>query len=450
MNIAAQTLSRLAGLGVWRDRNADVAASTGWRNMQLLIQLRWLAVAGQVVTILVVHFGMGVKLPLQLILAAPLALLAFNVLGLQRLKLHPHVTEGELVLSLLVDVAALTWQLYLSGGAANPFTPLFLLQVVLASVLLRPVSAWLMVGVTSVCSLLLLAVHRPLPLPARLKDADFSLYLEGSLVCFGLIAVLLVMFVTRISGNLRARDSYLAQMRQRAAEEDHIVRMGLLASGAAHELGTPLSSLAVILGDWRRMPVIKTDPELSQDIADMQAEVERCKSIVTGILMSAGEARGQDPVVTTPRALLNDLIAGWKPNRPGVDVVWRDGLGEDVPVVSDPALLQVLVNVLDNAAEAGATSIVVLAERLANNLEGDLSITVSDNGSGFADAVLANFGQPYQSTKTRPGAGLGLFLLSNVLRKLGGGVEARNRKDGGAVVILRLPLSAIALPGKAS
>jgi len=444
--VAAETLRKLAGIGVWRDRNADVAASTGWRNMQLLIQLRWIAVAGQILAILVVHFGMKITLPLQLILAAPLALLAFNILGLQRLKLHPHVSEGELVLSLLVDVAALTWQLYLSGGAANPFTPLFLLQVVLASVLLRPLSAWLMVGVTSICSLLLLAVHRPLLLPERLQDNDFSLYLQGSLVCFGLIAFLLVVFVTRISGNLRARDSYLAEMRQREAEEDHIVRMGLLASGAAHELGTPLSSLAVILGDWRRMPTIKADPELSQDIADMQAEVERCKSIVTGILMSAGEARGQDPVVTTPRALINDLIAGWTPTRHGVAVTLRDALGEDVNVVSDPALLQVLVNVLDNAAEAGANDIVILAGRE----EDDLSITVSDNGSGFADAVLARFGQPYQSTKTRPGAGLGLFLLVNVLRKLGGGVEARNRKDGGAVVILRLPLSAIALPGKAS
>jgi two-component system sensor histidine kinase RegB len=446
MTVAAQTLSRLAGLGVWRDRNADVAASTGWRNMQLLIQLRWLAIAGQVLTILAVHFGMGVHLPLALILAAPAMLLLVNLLGLLRLRLHPRVSEGELILALLFDVAALTWQLYLSGGAANPFTPLFLLQVVLGAVLLRSLSAWLMVVVTSLASLLLLAVHRPLQLPARLQELDFPLYLQGSLVCFGLIAVLLVLFVTRISSNLRARDSYLAQMRQRAAEEDHIVRMGLLASGAAHELGTPLSSLAVILGDWRRMPTIKADPELSQDIADMQAEVERCKSIVTGILMSAGEARGQDPVVTTLRALLNDLVAGWSALHPGVDAALRDDLGEDLSVVSDPALLQVLVNVLDNAAEAGATGIVILAERL----HGDLALTISDNGSGFSPAVLERFGQPYQSTKARPGAGLGLFLLVNVLRKLGGGATARNRKDNGAVVTLRLPLTAIALPGKAS
>ncbi|MBC7667520.1 MAG: HAMP domain-containing histidine kinase [Gemmatimonadaceae bacterium] len=444
MTTATQTLRRLTELGVWRDRSADAAASAGWRNMQLLIQLRWLAIAGQVVTILVVHFGMGVRLPLAPILAAPATLLLANLLGLLRLKLHPRVSEGELVLALLLDVAALTWQLYLSGGAANPFTPLFLLQVVLGAVLLRSMSAWLMVVVTSLCTVLLTVVHRPLVLPARLQDADFTLYLQGSLVCFGLIAILLVLFVTRISGNLRARDAYLAQMRQRAAEEDHIVRMGLLATGAAHELGTPLSSIAVILGDWRRMPAMKADTELSQDLAEMQAEVERCKSIVTGILMSAGEARGQAPVVTTLRALLDDLVAGWGATHAGVDVAYHDGLGEDLSVVSDPALMQVLVNVLDNAPEAGATGIVILAERQ----DGDLILTVSDDGPGFAASVLERFGQPYQSTKARPGAGLGLFLLLNVLRKLGGGATARNRKDGGAVVTLRLPLTAIAYPGK--
>lgn len=414
--------------------------------MRLLIQLRWMAVAGQVATILVVHFGMGVQLPLGLILAPPVMLAAFNFLGLFRLKLHPHVTEGELVLALLFDVGALTWQLYLSGGVANPFTPLFLLQVVLGAVLLRPLSAWIMVAITSLCFLLLTAVHRQLDLPDRLQDADFSLYQQGSLVCFALIAILLVMFVNRISGNLRDRDSFLAEMRQRAAEEDHIVRMGLLASGAAHELGTPLSSLAVILGDWRRMPALNTDPELSQDLAEMQAGVERCKAIVTGILLSAGEVRGQAPVVTTLRVLLNDLVAGWRSSHPTVDVVYRDVLDGSLPVVSDPALLQVLVNVLDNAAEAGAGRIVIVAEAV----DGRLTLTFADDGSGFAREVLARFGQPYQSTKTRHGAGLGLFLLVNVMRKMGGEVAAENRKDSGAVVTLRLPLSAIALPAKAS
>jgi two-component system sensor histidine kinase RegB len=219
--------------------------------------------------------------------------------------------------------------------------------------------------------------------------------------------------------------------------------MGLLASGAAHELGTPLASLSVILSDWRRMPTINQDPELVEDLAGMQAEVERCKKIVTGILLSAGEARGEAPVVTTLHALVGDIISGWRPAQ-GVDLRYQQRLGEDRPAVSDTALQQVLVNVLDNAMEAGARRIDVLAE----TAEEVLIITVTDDGSGFSPDILARFGQPYQSTKARHGAGLGLFLLVNVLRKLGGEASARNRSEGGAAVTLRLPLAALVLPGK--
>merc|ERR1712034_34987 len=105
---------------------------------------------------------------------------------------------------------------------------------------------------------------RPVPLPlAPPFDDPFGLYVAGSLVCFAIIAVLLVLLVTRIGRNLSDRDAALATARQRAAEEDHIVRMGLLASGAAHELGTPLSSMSVILNDWQRMPMLAKDAELA-------------------------------------------------------------------------------------------------------------------------------------------------------------------------------------------
>jgi two-component system sensor histidine kinase RegB len=227
MSNVAQPLGRFAPIDLWTTPAARAAASAGWRNMQLLIQLRWIAVAGQVITILAVHFIMGVRLPLIPMLAAPVILCLVNLVGVLRLRSNADVSGGELFLALLFDVAALTWQLYLSGGAANPFMPLFLLQVVLGAVLLGTRLTWAMVVVTSICSVLLALFHRPLHMPPALRGADFSLYLQGSLVCFGLIAILLVLFVTRISGNLRARDAYLAEMRQRAAEEDHIVRMGL-------------------------------------------------------------------------------------------------------------------------------------------------------------------------------------------------------------------------------
>lgn len=420
---------------------AEILAETdaGRRNMRLLIQLRWIAVGGQLATIGIVQLLMGVDLPLAQLLLAPLLLAAINLASVPLLRRGRAATNRELTAALLFDVGALTWQLYFTGGLANPFVSLFLLQIVLGAILLKPRSSWAIVGATA-CALVVLAIEPvPLALPPRYAADPFPLYLQGSIVCFALIALLLVQFVTRISRNLFERDAALAASRQRAAEEDHIVRMGLLASGAAHELGTPLSSLSVILGDWRRDPAFLADEELSAELADMQAELERCKTIVSGILMSAGEARGQGPEFTTVRAFLDSLIAEWRGRMPG-RLDYDDGFGPDVPIVSDVALRQVVGNIIDNAVEVSPARIEVRASRMDDRLV----IEVADHGPGFDEEMLAGFGQPYRSTKGRPGGGLGLFLLVNVLRKLGGAAHAWNREGGGATVRLELPLPAIA------
>jgi two-component system sensor histidine kinase RegB len=418
---------------------APSSDAAGSQNMLQLIQLRWIAVTGQVVTIGVVEFGFGIRLPLRLMALVLATLVLLNILSLLRLRFRGSVSNAGLFLALAFDVAALTVQLYLSGGATNPFISLYLLQVTLAAILLEVRWAWGMAVITSACCLGLTLSYLPLELPDHLSGDLFRLHLQGILVCFILVAALLVLFVTRISGNLRARDAKLAAMRQQAAEEDHIVRMGLLASGAAHELGTPLSTVSVILGDWQRVPALRAIPDVAQDVEDMQAAIRRCKAILTGILLSAGEARGEAPAVTTLYAFLEDLVGHWRLSRPAARLTYDCSFGADVSIVADPALKQVIANVLDNAYDASPSHIRLTAVRNAD----DLVLTVSDNGPGFVPDMLAQLGKPYQSSKGKQGGGLGLFLVVNVLRKLGGSVTARNRPDGGATVTLRLPLSAL-------
>ncbi len=289
--------------------------NTNRKNIILLIQLRWIAVVEQIVTIAVVQIGLGVTLPLAPMSAVLGALVALNLASLAWLRNRTDVSNRGLLMMLLLDVAALTAQLYLSGGAANPFISLYLLQVTLGAVLLDARSTWAIVAVTCACFAGLTITHRPLALPQHLAGSLFTLRIAGMLVCFALDAALLVVFMTRIARNLRERDARLAALKQHAAEEDHIVRMGLLASGAAHELGTPLASLSVILGDWRRMPALATDPERLQEIDEMQSELQRCTSIVTGILLAAGAARGEAPRITTVNGFLAELVAEWRAAR---------------------------------------------------------------------------------------------------------------------------------------
>jgi len=420
---------------------ARVDDATGLKNMQQLIQLRWIAVVGQIATIVVVNFGFGIRLPLPQMFAVLAFLAVFNLASQLRWRRHRDVANEELLFAMLVDVAMLTAQLHLSGGASNPFVFLYLLQVIIASVLLEAWSTWFMVVLTSACFAGLALFSGPLVLPVDPGGGLPGTYLLGVLICFALNAALLVVFIKRITRNLRERDARLADLRQRAAEEEHIVRMGLLASGAAHDLGTPLATLSVILGDWRRLPHFSSDPELLDEVSEMQAQVQRCKAILSGVLLSAGEARGESSVETTVSTFLDDLAEEWRSTRPVFEFDYENHFGRDLPMVSDSALKQTICNLLDNALEASPHWIGLEATHVADTLR----ITVTDNGPGFAAGVLADFGKPYQSTKGRPEGGLGLFLVVNVTRKLGGSVKARNRPEGGAVVTLTLPLAAIIL-----
>jgi two-component system sensor histidine kinase RegB len=420
---------------------ADVEYVAGHKNMLQLIELRWIAVIGQITTIAGAMLVFDVRLPLVQMLEVLACLIAFNVASHLRWHEHRPVTNNELFLALLVDVASLTMQLYLSGGMTNPFAFLFLLQVILSAVLLEAWSTWTIVGITLACLAGLAVFAKPLALPFDHARGIGSLYVQGMLICFILNAALLVVFISRISNTLRGKAAQLADLRQRAAEEEHIVRMGLLASGAAHELGTPLATLSVILGDWRRMPEFRKNPELLGELGEMQAQLKRCKSIVSGILLSAGEARGESAVATTIRGFLDGLVEDWQGSRPVQAFEYVNRIEQDLPVAFDQALRQMIDNVLDNALEASPDWVGL--EALVE--DGTLTLRVRDRGPGFAPAMLASFGKPYQSSKGRAGGGLGLFLVVNVARTLGGAVAASNRPEGGAEVRLTLPLSAIAL-----
>jgi two-component system sensor histidine kinase RegB len=422
-------------LALTRKRADAAPQSAAADNMRQLTQLRWIAVAGQTATILIVHFVLGVALPVGWMLGAAALLAGANLAAWLALPRH-RVRNVEIVLALLLDMAVLTFQLYLSGGAANPFISLYLLQVVLGAILLPPSLATILAAVAGLSYAALTWRFEPLTLPDNLIADSADLFEIGRWICFVLVAGLLVPFITRISRNLRARETYLADLRQRAAEEEGIVRMGLFASGAAHELGTPLGSLAVILADWRRMPAVMRNPELAIEVAEMQAEIQRCKAIVSDILHSAGQPRSEPLQGANLADFVGAVGHAWQAANAGATLAWTASAAGRAAIVADPALRQAIWTILDNAAEQSPDSI-----GLEATVDGDMAIiTVRDRGPGFAPDALATIGKLYQSTKGA-GHGLGLFLATNVARRLGGRLEARNGEHGGAVVSLVLPLA---------
>ena len=439
MAINSDIVSIRQGASAFDETN--VLNETGHKNMLHLIHLRWLAVGGQIATILVATWGFGIQLPLFNMLAVMVCLIAFNIGSHLRWHEERVVSNRELFLAMLVDIASLTAQLYFTGGINNPFVFLFLLQVILSAVLLRAESTWLVVAITTLCLAFLSIVNKPLvwPLNSTYKLAD--LYATGLVICFVLNAALLVIFITRIGRNLRAGDAALASLRQRAAEEEHIVRMGLLASGAAHELGTPLATMSVVLGDWKRMPQFSKDPAMLEEIEEIEGQLLRCKSIVSGILLSAGETRGESSSKTSLNEFFESLVEEWESSRPAQHFEYTNSIDEEFTVAFDSTVKQMVFNVLDNALEVSPNW---LRFEVSKNQE-QLFLTVADQGPGFRADILEQVGTPYNSSKGRPGGGLGLFLVMNVARTLGGTLTVNNRKEGGAEVVITLPLSSLVL-----
>ena len=405
--------------------------------MRQLIQLRWIAVAGQLLAILVAHFALGVPLPLLRcwrssrcwrwsICCSPLTLCA------------AAWCRGELSLALLLDMAALTAQLYLSGGADQS---VHLALPAAGRARRDPAAAagrWVAARVVARCvaSLLTSACAAGALPPALCPAATCSCSGGGSASC--MVAALLVLFITRISRNLRARDAYVAELRQHAVEEDGIVRMGLFASGAAHELGTPLRRCRF----WSptgsgcpRSPPTGAGRGTRRAAGEIEAlQGDRVQH--PPLRRRRRAARRWDR--SRPRAFLDGRSPALAGAAPGGAARLRRAIGLAAPrIAAEPALRQAIWSLLDNAAEARPERSRCAARSTAD----ELVAHGRDRGPGFT----SDRSPTSASSTSRPRArGMGSACSWPPTSRAGsaGGWRRAIATGGGAEVRLFLPLAA--------
>ena len=409
-------------------------------HLRRLVLLRSVVLFAQAAAVLTVRFYLDVQLPWAWMLAILLALAVVNLLTWVRLQRNTAIGEREFFLQLMLDVLALSGLLYLSGGSTNPFVSLYLLPLVIAATTLPGRYAWGMTAATAGCYSLLFFSHHPL-LPGLEAHADhgIGLHLTGMWLNFLLSAVIIAFFIARMAAAIRARDAELALQKEDALRNERIVALGTLAAGAAHELGTPLSTMAVVLGDMRSDYADK--PELAGDISVLRSQVEACKSTITRMIAAAGQARaeggGQQPV----NEFLHETLEGWRMIRPGVSLTERlVGPAPAPAVLTEQTLRQAIVNLLNNAADVSPESV---------ELDGSwdreqLRLEIRDRGPGLSREAERLAGHGFFSTKPAgEGNGIGLLLAKATLERLGGQVSLRPRAGGGVCTLLELPLRAL-------
>jgi two-component system sensor histidine kinase RegB len=417
-------------------------------NLAWLVRLRWLALVSQAVAVLVVKGLVGIELSLGPLLSVVL-ITALSNLGLMLwLGRKPRIEAWMAASVMGLDFLLLTALLYLSGGPSNPFTVLYLVNIALAAVVLEPGYAWALSALSTACFGALFMLPPRSELVGRAMDQamamnhhhhhgeePMSLHLKGMWVAFFVAATVIAYVVTRVTRDLDRQRGEAAAARTRALRSERLAALATLAAGAAHELATPLGTIAVVANELER--------ELAQgggsasDARLIRAEVERCKHILTQMASDAGESMGEAFTRTDARALVEMALEDVS-ERERVSLT-LDATGElHVPA---RAWARALRGLIRNALQASSTPVTVEVRSNRERVE----IAVTDRGTGMSEEVLARVGEPFFTTK-EPGRGMGLgvFLARALAERMGGSLELSSQVGHGTAVRVLLPQTSLA------
>jgi two-component system, sensor histidine kinase RegB len=405
-------------------------------NLRWIVRLRWGAVAGQVITILFASRVLHQPLPVAALLGVCGVLALTNVATQLWLRRGGHPSDRACGLNLLGDVLALTALLALSGGSHNPFAVLYLVHITIAAVVL-PARWSVALTLTSIAAYTLLQL---------VPDGSFSLATEeqllldvrGRWVAFVVAAAFIATFTLRMSQSLRRREAELERTRSDAEAAERLAALGTLAAGTAHELNTPLGTIAILAGEL----AAQLEGDRRAEAEEIRNQVRRCKEIITNMLAPRGAPDLEEPKEFEVAPVLEAAVKRWQEGRPGpkplLDIQPQAARSRArLPV---HAFERAIANLLDNAAEAtegrAAREVRIGLARQG----GELRIQVSDNGVGVPEPLLRRIGEPFFTTKEPGhGTGLGLYLARHVVEREGGEMTVNSAEGRGTEVTLTVP-----------
>ena len=404
--------------------------------LDTLIKLRWLAVAGQTAAVFGVHFGLGFDLPLFQALAAIALSACLNIALRLVFPVTHRMSGGSAGLLLGYDVLQLAALLYLTGGLENPFAVLFLAPVMISATALSPQITLSLGALVATCASFL-ALHRhPLPWPA-LGSLDLPLLYVAGIWCALMLALVFIgVYAWRVSEEARVIAQALAATELILAREQHLSALDGLAAAAAHELGTPLATIALVSKELER--AIVPGPH-DDDMALLREQVARCRDILKKLtsLDEHGAPFDSMPV----RHLLEEIA---EPHRNfGVALDVRGEGGPNEPrCLRNPCVLYGLGNIVENAVDFAASRVEVTSRWDADRVE----IEIADDGPGFAPEIIGRLGEPYVSSRSHDrevvseggGLGLGFFIAKTLLERSGARLTLDNRSGGATGARVRI------------
>lgn len=411
-------------------------------NLSWLVRVRWFVWAAQ--ALLLVWASAGLDIHLQLAALGVLLVLGFGSnVAVQAWHRRGRATEDVILGVMLLDVVLHTAVFFLSGGPFNPFTTLYLVNVALGTVVLSRARQWaqLIASSAGFASLFVLEKLAPESLQLPNHAQLMRLHLAGMLVAFAVASAFIVTFMERVVSSLRRREAELADARAQAAKNEKLAALTTLAAGAAHELATPLGTIALVSKELARALETRDVPQAWRDDAVLVREqVQRCREILQQMSASSGELAAEGFTRVTVGEWVSLALAGVK----DAARVKRPGL--ETPVVLGPkvAMAQALSSLVRNALQAAKSGVEVRVRVEQHRLV----LEVVDDGPGLAPEVLARLGEPFFTTRAPgQGMGLGVFLARTLATQLGGALDYEAAAGGGTIARLTLPLAEPERPG---
>jgi two-component system, sensor histidine kinase RegB len=419
-----------------------------WSGRQLklstLIRLRWLAVGGQSAAILVVGLWFGFPLPMGACFAL-IALSAWLNLGLRLVFPPAYRLDPNWATALLTyDLLQLAGLLYLTGGLENPFAILLLAPAMVSATTQQADKTFLIGAMTLAAATVLVFIHRPLPwFPGEVYDVPLH-YVGGVWVALVSALGFMAFYAFRVAEEARLLADALAATELVLQREQHISALDGLAAAAAHELGTPLATIAVVAHELASE--VKPDDPHAEDIRLIRAQSERCREILSKIASLSSDPAGHLGLMPLSH-VLEEAVA---PQRDfGVHIsIEQKGEAPEPVAGRNPGLLYGLGNLIDNAVDFAKSEVRIGASWSAS----DVTISIVDDGPGFAPEVIDQLGEPYVTTRRagkepapeHGGLGLGIFIAKTLLERSGARLRLANRKppETGAEVTVSWPRQA--------
>jgi len=400
------------------------------QNLLLLSVIRSIVIVGLLLVSLWFRFYGQMAFPAEQMFWMLGVMGAVNILILLRLRSDSAVSEKEFFANLLLDVIFLTLVLYFTGGSTNPLVSYYLIPLIISAAVLRPSHTWFIALLSIGFYTLLLFFYQPLALfTATSHNTMTNAHFLGMWINFGFSAVLIAWFVVRMADALRKQSQAIARNREADLRNEQIISVASIAAGTAHEIRTPLATMAVTVDEMGF-----DHPQLKDELDVLSRQIERCEAVLKKLVSTTTDDSRMN--VTDASVLIQRLLDEWSLARPEVKL--ETSIPENISQLQiryDQSLLHALMNLLNNAADVSPEFVLL---QLAS-APGWLRIFIEDKGPGIPADIAGNLGKTRVSRR-QGGLGLGVLLGRASVERLGGEVRLTPGQGPGTRLEVRLPL----------